>query len=411
MRVDGDTVLSSFSAAVFGVVVVCLFAPVREVGVDSSTAIRARVTATAGEPQGHAARALNWERLQKNDALHAGDTVFTAVGDELGIAFPDGSRLELAPGTLIVLGEKSETVELANGSVTAVASKRPVRIAVGASSGAAVVEGGGEVRVAHGREADLRLEVLAGTALVESTGGSAPTRLAAGKALERSGGRPARMHEIPVALRAPDSDEHVRVAMQGSSAAVVLRWSGSAAGDRIAFARSPAFDVRQGVASVGTASSFSFAPPTPGIWWWRIEDAAGAPRSGERSLVVRVDAPPVPLAPVNDRAIYAPRPGVVRLAWRPLPDVDRYHWEIARDPSFSALESQGDAESSVALVPLPGEGRFYWRVRALDHSYSEAFSTASPFRITSAPVPDAPDDLDATVLLPHADESPTTPSR
>jgi hypothetical protein len=133
-------------------------------------------------------------------------------------------------------------------------------------------------------------------------------------------------------------------------------------------------------------------------------DAEG--RTGKWSAVKPIEAalrPPEPIAPRDG----APFPwdtegNTVTLSWTASEVVREYALEIARDASFSDLVSARRTSDARVELELPGTGRYFWRVRAIDLTEREtAPSAPRSFTVLPPPEPRAPPQPAATLVLPE----------
>ena len=110
----------------------------------------------------------------------------------------------------------------------------------------------------------------------------------------------------------------------------------------------------------------------PGTYYWQLAsrraDGDRGPWSAVRSFELR-PLPPAPKAPtVGDRSI--------SFAWEALPG-QTFDFQVARDSAFANLVFERRLDRPGIELPLPGSGRFYVRLRALDaDGFVGPYSTA-----------------------------------
>ena len=170
-------------------------------------------------------------------------------------------------------------------------------------------------------------------------------------------------------------------AAQLSSTAPPLTWNPvSAAGgpftyelqlDRTGWFNSPAlltFTQADGV----TAAGFTVPGPlADGAWAWRVRavNAQGRPGYWSPAYLFYVDtvAPPAPTLylPANASVTTLTRPTLI---WLPAAGASGYRLDVSTDPNFGSftLENQPAVANYLALPTALSQGRYFWRVQAVD---------------------------------------------
>ncbi len=312
---------------------------------------------------------LAWEGARPGQVLHEEEALYVPPGGIATVAFRGGATLDVEERSLVMLepgpGAGEAGLELLRGAVSGRAEAGA--LAVRAPAGRAVLGRGAEGRLSVDRAGSVRLDLAAGAGRVE------------GRAAAAARG---------VALSAPPRGDRFWLSERNPVAR--LRWNGAEARGLLAeVARDRAFSEKLASAA-GAAGALDFRPPRPGVYYWRIADARGAPRSEVRHLVVLEDRPPAPFTPAAGEMVLAPPGRPIAFWWTAVEGAPGYRMQIADDPSFPApVFEAGSDGPGLWASPRLAEGVYYWRVRVAGREESP-FSTPSPFRVIHAPVPAAP---------------------
>lgn len=283
---------------------------------------------------------LVWDELRPGDALYERDSIFVLPEGTATLELADGSQLEVDGSTLLVL-ERPRAVSLKEGG----ASGAPWRWQARAKSERAARPPG-------------------------------PVQLAA-----QGGGEIA----DPVALIAPAPNE--RRYYRGQIPTVLLKVERGAPGLVVQVAQDRGFTQVLQQAPV-ESGEHPVALARPGLYWWRVADGGGRPRSQARKFALVEDGPPL---------LFSPRPagrvqrGSVPFSWGPLQGVDRYRLQISTDPEFIVAAVDVEVEGTRfrwATGDVP-EGTYYWRVRAISQERADApFTESRRLELTFRPTAD-----------------------
>jgi hypothetical protein len=216
-------------------------------------------------------------------------------------------------------------------------------------------------------------------------------------------GAAAALTSFPVRLAAPAPSQ--RVYFAGRTAPVELRWDGAAArGDAVEVAREAGFGAALATLP-GAGGTGAFVPPSAGTYYWRVVDRRRAARSETRAIVVVEDLPPLPFSPADGDIVVAPLGRAVPFWWTEVDGVGSYVVEISASPAFDDVALSVSVDRPGAWVdPRLPEGTYHWRVRAADAERGPSPpSRPSSFRLVHASVPDAPELLDPTIQVEHAE--------
>ncbi len=157
-----------------------------------------------------------------------------------------------------------------------------------------------------------------------------------------------------------------------------------------------------------TKSSTTHTPGTAltdGLYYWRVQARGADGIWGLWSAVwtVTVDtvkpARPTLLAPVKDALVTTNLPA---FDWSDVPDAPRYDLRVDNSSAFGSPEVSVSVTASAYTVTMPlADGRYYWRVRAVDAAGNAgAWSSAWTVWVDIDPAP-------APTLVSPADGTPT----
>lgn len=345
-----------------------------------------------GSVKTHGAGSLVWDAVRPLDDVHQGDAVFTGPDAQVTLRLADGSSIELAPSTFVVIGrDTSPSIRIARGSVGGLAGSRGLRVDAGTSESAIAARSRAAVHVAP---SGSRIEVAQGRVDVTGSALAASQQVAGRQAIEIGASGTVSRTDLPVVLTWPSPGATIR--FRGKPEAIDFAWMSGLPHDlRIEIARDQAFAHVVLDARVTTPGK-SFVPPTAGAYRWRVLGDEGVPVSEARSFLVLEDLPPRLAQPLDDEVIFVAPGEQTTLAWRAGEPV---RVEIAADPSFAkpVVAESAIAGNRLAFAPPEGEGRWHWRVRAArdDAPWSEP----RPFRITRVDGNAAPLHLNEEVLV------------
>lgn len=359
----------------------------------------AKIDRLVGTLQLRSAMTLGWQTVTRGDELHELDALYVPPGSEARVVFLDGTVLELDEKSLVVIEPEREagrSVTLRQGSVAGAAGEKPLTLATKDGTARLPPNASARVDVTAGK---LDVSVKKGKAQLEAKGTTTAlepgARVQVAETLEL-------LPAWPVALRSPEAQH--RTLFHGTPPPLTLTWDTAPPGARVQLARDRLFafvsrDVR------AEAGQLEVAAPSPGVTWWRLVDAKGAPVSEARRFSFVEDLAPANRLPRAGEVVLAPPGSRVEFAWTPLPGVSRYVLEVSGSQGFEPVAvTETVSGTQTRLVSTLAEGSWYWRVRAADEALGEALpSEPSRFRLIHKAIPDAPELLNPEVEV--------TPSR
>jgi hypothetical protein len=401
LALDRDAALALAAAACAATAIALLATDPR--GLAPSTTVQAEPIATvalASRPlRLRASDELGWRNITAGAEVRERDALFVPPATEARLSFRDGTTLELDERSLVVIetpprGRK--TVALRQGSFAGVAGNDGM--VVSTPQGTAQVAQGSQLQVALG-DGKVQLEVTKGEATIKM--GEQQTRLAVGQRGELSQAGFAEAAPWPVSLGSPARGE--RKFYRGGPPPMAMEWAGAISdGAMIEVARDRgfAFVLSQKPAA---ARKLTFAATEPGVYWWRVVDAAHAPLSEARRFSLLEDVPPAPIRPRPGEVVLAPNGRGAKFAWAEVRGVTRYRLELSDSPDFSKIEVQRTVNGPTVELDHPlAEAGWYWRVRAADEDRGDSGpSEPVSFRLIHKQILDAPE-----LLAPEIEVTP-----
>lgn len=358
----------------------------------------ALIRISTGPLQVRPAMTLGWQTAVRGEILHDSDSLYVPPGGEARVEFLDGTVLELDERSLVVIEPErtaGRSVTLRQGSVAGVAGERPLNVTT--KDGVATLP----------PKAIARVDVSSGSLDVTVKKGRAEVSARGTTAGVEEG---ARAHVVegvdllpawPVTLLSPEAQH--RVLFHGTPGALTLTWSAAPAGARLQLARDRLFAfLSREVKAEG--DRFQLEVAAPGVTWWRLVDAKGAPLSEARRFSFVEELTPANRLPRTGEVVLAPPGSRIEFAWTPLPGVSRYRLEVSGSQGFEPVTvSELVSGTQVKLASTLAEGSWFWRVRADDALEESLFSEATRFRLIHKAIPEAPELLNPEVEV--------TPSR
>lgn len=207
------------------------------------------------------------------------------------------------------------------------------------------------------------------------------------------------MNTRPANLLLPENGAVIRY--RDKAPLINFAWSGSesASGYTIAVSKNP--DMSSPVIDTATSvSRVSLSVPGEGSYFWKVSivpDSEQITNKIESAIhrfnVVKTERlePPIPLAPLDDKAIHAAlveQKGLT-FSWRVGPEIAQTELALAKDREFSRIVEMKNETRTLVSLPGPLEaGRYYWRLRGVlgdgtrtDFSSIRSFSIVTEGRI------------------------------
>ncbi|MDY0744070.1 FecR domain-containing protein [Paucibacter sp. R3-3] len=125
----------------------------------------------------------------------------------------------------------------------------------------------------------------------------------------------------------------------------------------------------------GLSSTELGASLPPGQYFWRVASTAAGPDDGPWGDPQHFELRPVPpTPPLQPPAIDGDQ---LRFAWAAAPGAARYELQWAADAEFKTLLAEPRTEQPALVLPRPGHGVYYLRVRSVDElGYAGPYGTA-----------------------------------
>jgi hypothetical protein len=330
-----------------------------------------------------------WDRLRMNAPVYDGDLIRTASLSEASVTFSEGGIIDLAENSLVRIFAKDALprIELVGGNVSAAAGE----------GGIVLVSGDRELFLNAGGTADI----LGGEDAAFLVTGGTGTLFSSGDVRELQAGDAAGFRSGTEALAVVVSPPANARFLSPDPAAwgVDFVWNGVNYGPedhtRIEVAYDRGFTRPAASLEVPGGESRARVELAPGVYFWRVyaSRASSGPASVVQTsrLTVFHAPPPGLITPVAGRSYpYDAETGSLRFRWtnsadssasdafRQDPDPDYYLLEAADNPDMTNPALRLRTRGTQTESPLPGPGRWYWRVSAW---YGEAsrISETAPF--------------------------------
>ncbi|MBE4748913.1 hypothetical protein G4177_12150 [Corallococcus sp. ZKHCc1 1396] len=348
-----------------------------------------------------------WEPFEAGATFRAGDWVRTGLAASARIELRGGGRFELEEHT-VVLVERPLPVDggATGGSVVALESGT----ARGVLPVDALWEGPLVLRGDAGHQVELTVDALDGPAefRVTRTGSGmqlsvsrgrlrlaeGPNRrtLDAGSWLDVARGLEDAEHDgppFPTSL-SPGVDAHIG---WSPGLGIPLAWKAldGAARYRVQVARDLGF-TRRVVDMQVEGSRFTFLPPEPGMFVWRVAalDAQGQPGESGFARRIYVDREPrraLLIAPRDDyRAPEALAAQDIVFAWQSPGGAPHYRLVVARDRNLSHPVLVREGSTQQVVLPGLAPGEYFWGVYVAEEQPVPLFQRARRLVVPSPPV-------------------------
>jgi hypothetical protein len=327
-----------------------------------------------------------WDRLQKESPIWNGDTIRTSERSEATIPFEDAvSKLLFDENTLAqIFWNKKDgaNIEFSGGGVSIDSTGSTGAITL-TSGGNAVRFEAGSVATLTGADGGMDLVLIAGNASVNGRvveeGGAF--------SLDASGG----VEAVPaVAMSSPSPGKRYLCAEDAVEIAFAWREVNFEEGmeTMVEVARSRSFSdmVSSGLYA---GRELSLALP-PGEYYWRAAPQSAAQGQSGKSVqgkfTVIAARPPEPLTPPDGAAFsYSSRLPKAGFSWTAVEDADSYLLEIADNPAMNSPALSTAVSVPAFTTALPGDGKWYWRVRpAFDGSEEALPSRTASLTVTKS---------------------------
>lgn len=402
LALDRDAALALVAAACAATAITLLAAEQpRESGGFAVARPAVGTVAEANKPlRLRSAEELGWRNIAAGAEVRERDALFVPPATAARLSFKDGTTLELDERSLVVIeaprGRK--TVALRQGSFAGVAGNDGMLVQT--PQGTAQVAPSSQLQVALGQGGKVELEVVRGQATVGDK------TLAVGQRGELSQQGFAETAPWPVKLGAPERGK--RVFFRGGPPPVTLDWKGDlpeGALVEVARDRGFAFVLQQ---KTSADKALTFAATEPGVYWWRVVDAAHTPLSEARRFSLQEDVPPAPISPRPGEVVLASDGKGLRLVWAEVRGVTRYRVELSGAADFSRVEVERSVTGTQLVLDQPlAEAGWYWRVRSADEDRGDSGpSEAVGFRLIHKRILDAPE-----LLAPEIEVTPEGPKK
>lgn len=346
-----------------------------------------------------------WEQLKQNSPLYNYDAIRTEPGSLAVINLNNGTTIEIAEETMIILKESEAglDIDFEKGSISARggSSAKAMNITTGSTK---IALGDAELSVKKDTSAgdEFQVNVESGTAKITSGGQVSEIDSSQQATIGRDG---TDIAKVNLRLVAPQNSRYF---VSESPVPVTFQWeSDDGSGATLQISQSSSFS---SMAYNGETRSGVSVTLEGGSWYWRVV------RDGERSQVrhfsVIHERPPVLVRPLSaSKFSYSGKPPLVNFKWSGAESAYSYTLEISRNASFTAIVKRLSTPDSSIATDLLDEGTYYCRVSALyrlPDSERTVSSGVTDFSVTRSATLEAPDLLSPSKGQKLSEYAPST---
>lgn len=334
----------------------------RDLGNDGRSRPIARMVITHNEVQRKPVTKLIWQPVEENEILHIGEAIRTAANSEATIEFLNGStKIELDPDSAIVLEENAGKVALnflkGNMFVKSDGNAKDTAMMV-SSGGKQIALGSSELSLGKSASGQLDLQVLKGSAQIESNGKM--QMVEQGKT----------MNGASFKLLSPSPDSPI-FTDKTKNEKVAFEWAPLDDTYTVKLEAGPTRMSMKPMDSTLTAGPVGKLEATMkyGKTFYRLVARSSDPNKPEittltfKNEVVAI-VPPMLLEPENDKPIVlsdeAPQ---VKFAWSNPSQFEKVKFELSRTADMKQTTYSKVVEGTELLnLDFKNQGKFYWRV-------------------------------------------------
>tara|TARA_Y100001937_G_scaffold128852_1_gene209126 strand:- start:28055 stop:29599 length:1545 start_codon:yes stop_codon:yes gene_type:complete len=297
-----------------------------------------------------------WDRINPGDELHNQDWIRTDSYSEAVLELEDGSTVEMAPETMLVLivDEGRREIRLEKGSLELNLKQGFDLI----SEDRRIVGLRGESRISKNADS-LEIEQKQPGATFNGQALPVWSKLSDGQVV-------AKQSEL-VPLAPVDN----RTVMKTAKIQVKFRWSGSCPCSLHLISPDSGEGARV-IKDLGNEYELSLGP---GIYSWYVQNENGA--SPRRSFRLLEEKPIQALQPVNGAQFtLAGQSGLVQFGWDAPGFSKDFLLQVSKNPDMSAVIHSRSTQKKTAVLSL-SKGTYYWRITSLAGIPDETDSSAA----------------------------------
>lgn len=299
-----------------------------------------------------------WEQLKQNSPLYNFDSIRTEPGSLAVINLNNGTTIEIAEESMIILKESKEGIDInfEKGSISAKGAGGSSKQLSISSGDAKIALGDAALSVKkEGSDtgSDMQVNVESGSAKI--TAGGKTSAIDSTQQATISGNE-AKIAKVNLRLTAPANSKYF---VSNASVPVSFQWQSDSGGDaKLQVSSSSSFG---SMVYNATAASGQNVELEGGTWYWRV--VKDGETSQVRVLSVISERPPVLVRPSPGQQFgFTAKNPLVSFKWSGAESASSFKLEVSQNSSFTAVvKSFSTSESSIATDAL-GEGTYYCRV-------------------------------------------------
>ena len=321
-----------------------------------------------GQVQRRYDRQSRWGSLKGSENLYNLDAIRTASesGAEIVLVTYDkaGASKEdtivLGPETYIILDlmGKTRNINFVGGDISATGAEG---LTVSAE-GTVVAADQGSVNLTRAEGRETSVTVTEGEATVSTGGGRTVVGTESMLRIDEGTGSASRV-QVPVVPTLPKSN--ALLLTYGEERRVDFAWDLVAdwADPVLEVSDNPRFSSETSPVFRQEAGSGASIMLAPGVWYWRVSDAATGEEGSVNVFTVDVEKAADPVSPAPELAIpFRGDAPTVNLQWSRAWFADAYTVEVARSAAFAETQISREVTGSSLLVEGLSAGTWWWRV-------------------------------------------------
>ncbi len=309
-----------------------------------------------------------WEDVEQNIPVYNNDSIRTSEMSEAVIHLHDGTDIQLADDSMILLAmsEGAININFSHGTLYAkrgdLAAKDVQQINIVSKEATVSIEKS-DVKLSKTENKELNLNVSKGTAKIQ-TGKEEKTIEKDQKVTVSSDTKETKVFNKVLKPISPDPNAY----FVSLNPTLPVRFTWEPVSDvRLYFEVSSSSSFARNVTSRVISSDGTVQNLSGGTTYWRLRavDRGGRTEvSDVRKVTVIRDSMVRLINPVNlTDFTFSTKPPIVRFTWVKNEIASGYMLEISRDQSFSSIVASVKTPLTSVAVDTLGEGTYYWRVR------------------------------------------------
>lgn len=323
-----------------------------------------------------------WDGIEQNSPIYNYDSIRTEKNSLAVIYLNDGTEIELAEDTLILLNIKKNNLDIKfeQGSIaarTSLENNTSGEISISSEDSVVKLKDGG-VNLSKGLDSSVTVDVTNGSASVISDSGE--VLVDTGKSAVVASNGETQVKKVSYFLESPVNSKLFFTTKNKKR--IRFAWSKTDSLKKSLYI-SPDYNFQKNVYKVSVGLNYSELEIGSGTYYWRIESSKGI--STVKKFSVLLEKSPTQIFPKNKSEIsyYSKKP-LIKFSWDKARYSTSYEVEVFKDKNLTnkvvSLKSRGTYISTDEL----GAGKYYWRVKNVYGKNIEdpnIFSTVREFTI------------------------------